>query len=174
MGQIIMKKYLMTGVAALALCAGTTSCSHDDGEEWSQAKEDLAKYNMAFLSYVGGKISPDQTWGFGASAQARTRATNSAPAPTNPQPTFNAQLAQMRDNLAQYAGYLNADDTSHYMQSKAWWNSGWADTFYEIDAKPVFSTYCADYLSQVRHLLVPAATVAVQTILHQAATVRLG
>ena len=45
-----MKKYLMTGVAALALCAGTTSCSHDDGEEWSQAKEDLAKYNMAFLS----------------------------------------------------------------------------------------------------------------------------
>ena len=66
-----MKKYLMTGVAALALCAGTTSCSHDDGEEWSQAKEDLAKYNMAFLSYVGGKISPDQTWGFSDNSSAR-------------------------------------------------------------------------------------------------------
>jgi hypothetical protein len=24
-----MKKYLMTGIAALALCAGFTSCSHD-------------------------------------------------------------------------------------------------------------------------------------------------
>ena len=24
-----MKKYLMTGIAALAMCAGFTSCSHD-------------------------------------------------------------------------------------------------------------------------------------------------
>lgn len=148
-----MKKNLFTGMAAILFCGVFTSCSHEVNFDASAIEQNYQlKYEEAFKSRFGNP-SPDQTWGFGASAQARTRATNSAPAPTNPQPTFNAQLAQMSDNLAQYAGYLNADETSHYMQFKAWWNSGWADTFYEIDAKPVFSTYGADYLSQVRDLL---------------------
>ena len=74
-----MKKYLMTGIAALALCAGFTSCSHDleqlSPEEISQleAKKIVDNYNKAFKAYVGGEISPNQTWGFGV-ASTRTRA----------------------------------------------------------------------------------------------------
>ena len=69
-----MKKYLMTGIAALTLCAGFTSCSHDDFEPMTQAEIDKAKYDMAFLNYVGGKIAANQDWGFG-STRALTRGT---------------------------------------------------------------------------------------------------
>jgi len=72
-----MKKYLMTGIAALAMCAGFTSCSHDltpiSQEEINQfqAEKDLRTYEAAFLNYVGGTISPNQDWGFGTASNAR-------------------------------------------------------------------------------------------------------
>ena len=63
-----MKKYLMTGIAAVALCAAFTSCSNnDDIEVISQAQLDKAKYDQAFLKYIGGSIAEDQDWGFSAS-----------------------------------------------------------------------------------------------------------
>ena len=74
-----MKKYLMTGIAALALCVGFTSCSHDL-ESLSQEEIDLLKaqqvtekYNQAFIATFG-EPAKDQNWGFGPSAGARTRA----------------------------------------------------------------------------------------------------
>jgi hypothetical protein len=74
-----MKKYLMTGVAALAICAAFTSCSKseelfDQGAvNQNQANQVVEQYNQAFLKYVGGKIATNQTWGFGGYA-AGTRA----------------------------------------------------------------------------------------------------
>ena len=55
-----MKKYLMTGIAAIAMCAAFTSCSHDvepvSQEDLNQleAQKIVNKYNQAFLKYVGG------------------------------------------------------------------------------------------------------------------------
>ena len=66
-----MKKYLMTGIAALTLCAGFTNCSNNDFEPMTQAQIDKSKYDQAFLAYVGS-ISPNQVWGFGDVANART------------------------------------------------------------------------------------------------------
>lgn len=64
----------MTGVAALAMCAVFTSCSHnDDIEPITQAQIDKAKYDQAFLSYVGGKIAANQDWGFGTTTRGLTR-----------------------------------------------------------------------------------------------------
>ena len=66
-----MKKYLMTGIAAIAMCAAFTSCSHDvepvSQEDLNQleAQKIVNKYNQAFLKYVGGNIAANQTWGFG-------------------------------------------------------------------------------------------------------------
>lgn len=66
-----MRKYLMTGVAALALSAAFTSCSKSDElynpevVKGNEATTIVEKYNQAFTKYVGGTISPDQTWGFG-------------------------------------------------------------------------------------------------------------
>jgi hypothetical protein len=75
-----MKKYLMTGIAALALCAGFTSCSHDlDAPSQEEINQDAAQkilktYEKAFKNYVGGEIAANQTWGFGV-AGTRTRGT---------------------------------------------------------------------------------------------------
>ena len=61
-----MKKYLMTGIAALAISAGFTSCSKDDFEPMTQAQIDKAKYDQVFREYIGGSIARGQNWGFGS------------------------------------------------------------------------------------------------------------
>ena len=74
-----MKKYLMTGIAALALCVGFISCSHDFDSPTQEELNDLNvkkivnTYNEAFKAYIGGEISPTQTWGFGTPVTSRTR-----------------------------------------------------------------------------------------------------
>ena len=69
----------MTGVAALAISAAFTSCSKNEElynpevVKGNEATTIVEKYNQAFTKYVGGTISPDQTWGFGGYS-AGTRA----------------------------------------------------------------------------------------------------
>ena len=73
-----MKKYLMTGIAALALCVGFTSCSHDietySPEELNEmnAQKIVKNYERAFEDNFG-KPAANQTWGFGT-LSTRTRA----------------------------------------------------------------------------------------------------
>ena len=83
-----MKKYLMS-LAAIALVGSAfVSCSNDDMANPSQADVDQAKYEAAFLAYVGGKIAPNQDWGFSTTRSKFTRSINSnwdgwASAPAN-------------------------------------------------------------------------------------------
>ena len=68
-----MKKYLMTGIAALAMGGMFTSCSHDmslyngDG-----TKAVVDKYEQAFVDAYG-EPDANQTWGFGEISVAGTR-----------------------------------------------------------------------------------------------------
>ena len=68
-----MKKYLMTGIAALAMGSMFTSCSHDmslyngDG-----TKAVVDKYEQAFVDAYG-EPAANQTWGFGSTSAAATR-----------------------------------------------------------------------------------------------------
>ena len=77
-----MKKYLMTGIAALALCVGFTSCSHDlepmSQEEIDQmeAQKVVNTYKAAFEQYIGGKVAANQTWGFSGTFASGTRAVD--------------------------------------------------------------------------------------------------
>ena len=72
-----MKKYLMTGIAALALCAGFTSCSHDlepmsqDEINQMEAQKITQNYEKAFMATFG-KPASNKDWGFGV-ASTRTR-----------------------------------------------------------------------------------------------------
>lgn len=61
-----MKKYLMMGIAALALA----SCSKDD---ITYINPDVQKYETAFIDRFG-QPSPNHTWGFGPETRALTRA----------------------------------------------------------------------------------------------------
>ena len=71
----IMKKYLMTGVAALAICAAFTSCSkneelyNQDAIDQMNVEKITQTYNEAFIK-VFGQPSANQDWGFGST---RTR-----------------------------------------------------------------------------------------------------
>ena len=116
-----MKKYLMTGIAALAMCAGFTSCSKDLTPMTQEEINDLeatkiAKtYEAAFLNYVGGTISPNQDWGFGntSGARALTRAvdytlkpvTPKYSQPANPSFTSEATITAKQPTIS-IEGYL--------------------------------------------------------------------
>ena len=95
-----MKKYLMTGIAALALCVGFTSCSHDleslsqEEIEQLEAQKIVDKYNKAFKAYIGGEVAANQNWGFGTpAAGSRTR-------------TENANANEWADPTKEYGGLL--------------------------------------------------------------------
>lgn len=92
---VTMKHYLMTGIAALALCIGFTSCSHEieptSQEEINaaKAKQIVDNYNKAFIAKFGQPAS-NQDWGFdnvNASARAFTRAEGKYASKGNLTPT---------------------------------------------------------------------------------------
>lgn len=68
-----MKKYLMTGVAALAFAATFTSCSNHDGAEYNPEAQVRDSYKTAFVKTFGQPAS-SQDWGFGSLSGAATRA----------------------------------------------------------------------------------------------------
>ena len=72
-----MRKYLMTGMAALAISAAFTSCSKDtDVYNSDQPKQDIqATYEQNFIK-VFGQPAANQDWGFGSYAKSNTRAAN--------------------------------------------------------------------------------------------------
>ena len=69
-----MKKYLMTGIAALTFSGMITSCSHDmDQYTGGDVTENIQKdYETKFVSRFGEPAS-NQDWGFGSSSVAGTR-----------------------------------------------------------------------------------------------------
>lgn len=71
-----MRKQLMTGVAAAAICLGLASCSRYDFTPISEGEQAYANYENAFIKKFG-EPAPDQTWGFG-SADANNGGTTRA------------------------------------------------------------------------------------------------
>ena len=74
-----MKKYLMTGIAALTLAGILTSCSHDmDLYSGGDTTETIKKnYENAFVQTFG-QPAPTQDWGFGSATVAGTRGVTRA------------------------------------------------------------------------------------------------
>ena len=108
-----MKKYLMTGVAALALCAGFTACSNDEDfsfneNEYVEAQKALieAKYQQAFVNAFG-QPAKNHTWGFG---NATTRATGE----------FANHIGAYPDaNMWTSKGFLAPDPLTHAQKLRA-------------------------------------------------------
>ena len=71
-----MRKQLMTGVAAAAICLGLASCSRFDYTLISEGEQAYVNYENAFIEKFG-EPAPDQTWGFG-SADANNGGTTRA------------------------------------------------------------------------------------------------
>lgn len=150
-----MKKNLFAGMAALMLCGVFTSCSHDTDFAGNAVEQSIQQnYEQAFKARFGTP-DPNQEWGFGvSSSRARTRASQSAPAPTYLAPTFNAQLAEAatKTGIAWNQG-IDYGKIEFMAPYRSWDGSGWNDAFYLIESKPVASTYSEDYLAQIRNIL---------------------
>ena len=80
-----MRKQLMTGVAAAAICLGFASCSRYDFTPISEGEQAYANYENAFIEKFG-EPAPDQTWGFGSSDTKATRSITSPTVATASQP----------------------------------------------------------------------------------------
>lgn len=64
-----MKKYLMTGIAAVAMCAAFTSCSKDtEFEQITESDVLKAQYDAAFIKTFG-QPAANQDWGFGTTTR---------------------------------------------------------------------------------------------------------
>ena len=80
-----MRKQLMTGVAAAAICLGLSNCSRYDFTPISEGEQAYANYENAFIEKFG-EPAPDQTWGFGSSDTKATRSITSPTVATASQP----------------------------------------------------------------------------------------
>ena len=113
-----MKKYLMMAVAGLAIA----SCSKMDDYATSPAEIAQAKYNQAFLKYVGGYIDPNQTWGFSDDAYSNapafdfTRSVNGITFPTFKDGQCPSIPTKYKNTLAEAitAGAKYAKDHQNY------------------------------------------------------------
>ena len=105
----------MTGIAALAMCAGFTSCSHDlsmpTQEDINQyvAQKVTDNYNRAFIDHFG-EPSEDQDWGFGSASNARalTRANSGENYPATSE-GINANANEWADPNKEFGGWVVPD-----------------------------------------------------------------
>ncbi len=129
-----MKKYLMTGIAALSMCFGFTSCSHDfdnlSQEEIDQMKanEIVENYKKAFVAQFG-QPAADQDWGFGTTTRSLTRSENAnANEWADPNKAYGGLLVpppltkEQKDVVTKYfqitrnLGYEDPHWTNYFMQ----------------------------------------------------------
>ena len=109
-----MKKYLMTGIAALAMSGLFISCGPDMSlYNGNQSEQVLQKYEQSFVQAFG-EPAWDQTWGFGSSTAtvATTRGmTRSNPGDTYPQTSegINANGNEWADPDKYYGGWQVPD-----------------------------------------------------------------
>lgn len=151
-----MKKYLLTGMAAMMFCGVFTSCSRDTDFGQTKQQQIQETYEEAFISRFGNP-SPNQDWGFGSqtTAQARTRAVVDNPTVTLIGNSFNKTLADMSDLLATaISSGTNVDAYfSNFTKYTSWWGSKWNDQFYQINGTVIDSDLSDDYLAQARNII---------------------
>ena len=132
----MMRKYLMTGLVAVALGGLFSSCSKEieTGVENTTEFNILQTYEDAFVTRFG-QPAADQDWGFGP-ASSSTRAVVDYPYVTDDGYTFNTQMTKAWESVV---GTPNS--MANYV---SWRNSGWNDKFYYVHGTVVASNIDAN------------------------------
>ena len=115
-----MNKIITKGLAAAAIIAGMTSCSHQM-ETWTEAQIDQASYEYAFVKRFG-EPSPTQTWGFGdETTRALTRSLET-PTVKYASAPYDEEWVTNYLATAKEVDYNNAtDDYDHGYQAQCEW-----------------------------------------------------
>ncbi len=120
-----MKKYLMSGIAAIAVCAAFTSCSKNSdvyqGPQPEAPKTEVQKYEEAFTKAFG-TVGSNVDWGFG-SAKASSRSViktdmTNYPKTGNPAPITAKEAAYVTKWFQENPGLseVGKDWTNFYVQ----------------------------------------------------------
>ena len=157
-----MKQYLMTGIAAIAMCAAFTSCSHDLGfEQMNQEEAIQSKYEAAFIKAFG-QPAPDQDWGFGTITRGITRGKgdNSCgtcikpdmtnfpnyytqyPNYTTPAPITTGERAYVKQWFEEHPGFTEGLDIQNFYVQHVW---GQASKNYNV----WYEAYDQNYIKNV-------------------------
>lgn len=136
----MMKKYLMTGLVAVALSGFFSGCSQEieTGVETTTEFNVLQKYENAFVARFG-QPAEDQDWGFGSAVG--TRAVVANPYVTPSKKTYNAQMAFAWQGVE--AAKASGSDESLFTDMSgfaSWNNSGWEDQFFDVHGTIVSSS----------------------------------
>lgn len=108
-----MRKQLMTGVAAAAICLGLASCSRYDYTLISEGEQAYVNYENAFIEKFG-EPAPDQTWGFG-SADANGGGVAQGAATRTANPNSNQWFDEKEKNYKKPADITQAE-INHVMK----------------------------------------------------------
>lgn len=118
-------KYIMIGIAALTLCAGFTSCSHDF-DDVSSGEEVINLYNQKFVEAFG-QPAANQNWGFDAPATPVVNSTTRAitvnndyysefnfPSEEELTTAFPTAIPTDADEVADLVNYIGREYTDQY------------------------------------------------------------
>ena len=151
----MMRKYLMTGLAAVALSGLFSGCSQDaeTGAQINTAEFNiLENYENAFVARFG-QPAADQDWGFGSGAG--TRGVIATPYVRPLGKTYNAQMALAWQGVeAAKATGSDANLFSGMNDYLAWKDSGWDDQFYEVHGTVVDSNLDPSFMTAVTNVIV--------------------
>ena len=172
-----MKKYLMTGIAAVAMCAAFTSCSHDLGfEQMNQEEAIQSKYEAAFIKAFG-QPAPNQDWGFGTITRGITRGKgdNSCgtcikpdmtnfpnyytqyPNYTTPAPITDGERAYVKQWFEEHPGFTQGLDIQNFYVQHVWgqasknynvWYEAYDQNYMNNHPGATSNYYRADYVDQ--------------------------
>ena len=133
---MMMKKYLMKGVAAVAVITLFTSCNKDI-EMISPNDFAQNQYKAAFTNYVGGSIAANQNWGFGDDTRGVTRSMTAPAVLGITKPYDEAWVATYCETAKEpnYNNVYDNYDNSHYERK--------SETYIEP-----YTTWYADFESQ--------------------------
>jgi hypothetical protein len=138
----MMRRFLMTGMAAVALGGLFSSCSKEmesvEGTN-SVVQDIVANYETAFITRFG-QPAENQTWGFGPITTG-TRAVVGTPSiAAEGYYSYNAEMALAWKGVEEAIASRTAETQFSFMNAYSpWRNSGWEDKFYQINASVVDS-----------------------------------
>lgn len=119
-----MRKYLVTGLAAVAISGMFTSCTHETGSASDSANLGVVEtYEQAFLNRFGTP-SPEADWGFGPSTtQAGTRSQSNPTCPNITQP-YNQEWVTSYCETAKEPNAENTQDNYDNTTYATNWGAG--------------------------------------------------
>lgn len=147
---MMMKKYLMTSAATVAIAAVFTSCNKDI-EMMSPSDFAQNQYKAVFTNYVGGSIAANQDWGFGDETRGVTRSMTAPAVPDIIKPYDEAWVANYCQTAKEPNSSNVADnyDNRYYERKQGTYSEPYTTWYADFEAQYPQANYNWDWSKAV-------------------------